>query len=155
MIDVVNVLRKNDSQYKSLHSCFGNADLNGSTRSKCSKGLHPKRENKPAKRGSALMRCSLASSYEKVRVAGNIFGASDASNDAFSNGGKLWVKGGSPEESVSFFVRFGVGIDASGAVSLALRLRGVLAWDKEAEDPVETKAREAALVLGGMEGITG
>ena len=86
-------------------------------------------------------------------MAGNIFGASDTSSDAFSNGGKLGVRGGSPEESVSFFVRFGAGVGVSEAASLALRLRGVLralAWGAEAEDAVETKAREAPLVLGGI-----
>lgn len=113
--------------------------------------MHPKRENKPAKRGSALIRCSLASTYEKVRVAGNILGASGASSDEFSNGGKLGLgMSGSPEESASFFVRF---IGVSGATSLALRLRGALgglAGGIAAEDAVEIKAREAPLVLGGM-----
>lgn len=91
----------------------------------------------------------MASVYEKVRVAGNILGASDASSDAFSNGGKLGM-GGSPEESASFFVRF---VGVSGAASLAFRLRGALgglAWGIKAEEVVETKAREAPLVLGGM-----
>lgn len=58
--------------------------------------------------------------------------------------------GGSPEESASFFVRFA---GVSGAASLAFRLRGALgglAWGIKAEEVVETKAREAPLVLGGM-----
>jgi hypothetical protein len=84
-------------------------------------------------------------------VAGNIFGASDASRGAFSNGGKREGTG----ESGSFFVRFRTGAGVSGATSLALRLRcafGGLVWGIEADDTVETKAREAPLVLGGMLG---
>ena len=128
---------------------FEITDLNGSTRSRCSKGLQPKRANKPAKRGSALIRCSLASMYEKVRVAGNILGASVASREAFSNGGKLGLgMSRSSEESASFFVRF---VGVPWGCALALRLRGAFAglgWDIKAEEAVETKARRAPLVLG-------
>lgn len=87
-------------------------------------------------------------------MAGNIFGASDASSDTFSIGGKLGVRGGSSEQSLSFFIRFGAGTGVSGVASLALRLRGVLrglAGGIEAEDTAEAKAREAPLVLGGIE----
>lgn len=42
----------------------------GSSRSRCSKGLHLTRRNTSSKRGSTLMRCCFASSKENVSTAG-------------------------------------------------------------------------------------